>query len=1314
MKLSKSLKSDAQNYCDNERAAWSPFSLLLARLIALSVGIVVVAKLAWHWSANPVKTRHTYINNRIREMDKSHLSRKGSLRKIFSLRPDDVVEDGPKRISTRETSELPVVSTQNHLLPFVFRDEVPQSHGKLGEVVQWEGYPYEEESISGFSQYKLPKKADINTTNDEYFQEYVEEHMPILGKSSSPPMIHVKQRHDPTRSFYVLPFGPNLRQNSHCWGKCAWYRHTYGYSVDSVQLVRDDATLDLYLQSDHETPIHSCSGEGCGYEFGMKDMGHWFVAVATPPTGEPEVHRVYVSFPNICGQGLFTKPELTCSPDAFRSAETAALESVSDLLASTPKVLFGMEIEGNLRMPYKGKEKAHKFEAVQAYYDGNRKPGGKVYDEVQKMYEEPELSNNLHKAKSCFNHATGDRFSRWDWESENKLLQPEYVSDADETWGVPFEITPGNPPDLMGADGLKKVVSVVAGLESVGNQAGFDNNVDVHLMVRQSGLGQREWTDREIARFWIGYAKYQYAIDELHASSRVQNHWGQGLYAWAPKVQYMFQNLHRLVHNKPLATNTPKERLCDSILGFGECDKPEWGGGWPSKHTPFKYHSINFAILKRFGSLEIKQHTATNNPERMARWVDIVLRMADAFRHDKSLDEFFDEDAETDLKQLHDQQSRETLMAFFEAAKVPESSRQYYIKQTWAKTPQGDYLQSCQNRAFPSSFSRLTVEHQHKRSTWPPVATTSYSLLPFAHEKTVPEAHGKLGGVVQSNEYPYVEEAIAGISQYVLPKKIDYTMDEYFQEYVEEHAPITGLLPAGRLSPLMHVEQHHDEARSTHILPFGPSLRKGACWGGCAWYRTTYGFAVERVELLQSNVTFELYLHSDQVNPIHSCNRKGCGYKFGMEDRGKWFVAVATPMHGEPELQRIYVSFPHTCGLGLFTQPELTCSPKLQAQLETSALSLLADLKTTPAVSFGMEIEGGLRTPYVGAEKAAKFAPVEAYFNGDRDPNGKSYDKMQAMYDTEQYSNLHKAKTCFNNATSNRFSKWNFESEDKVLQPEYVDDASEIWAVPFEITAPNPPKLHGFEGLQDVIKVMAGLESVGNQASPDNNFDVHIMVRKGSSQWTDREIARFWVGYVKFQYGIDELHASSRVQNHWGQGLYMWAPKVQYMFQNIHRLVKGRAHDALSATDDLCDGILGYGECDSHGGGTWPAKHTPFKYHSINFAILKRFGSLEIKQHTATNSPERVARWTDLVLRMADKFRNDRSLDVFLDGDVDFDLGQLHDVQARATMDELFNSIDLPDSSRRYYKERRWAKEEDGEWLPRCIDGGVSSHGVAL
>jgi hypothetical protein len=386
----------------------------------------------------------------------------------------------------------------------------------------------------------------------------------------------------------------------------------------------------------------------------------------------------------------------------------------------------------------------------------------------------------------------------------------------------------------------------------------------------------------------------------------------------------------------------------------------------------------------------------------------------------------------------------------------------------------------------------------------------------------------------------------------------------------------------------------------------------------------------------------------------------------------------------------------------------------LQSKFEASALSLLADLNTTPAVSFGIEIEGGIRTPYTGEEKATKFAPVQAYFKGDRDATGKTYDKMQRMYDTEQYSNLYKGKQCFNNATRDRFSAWNFESEDKVLQPEYVDDASEIWAVPFELTAPNPPKLNGFAGLQDVIRVMAGLESIGTQASPDNNFDVHIMVRRGSSQWTDREIARFWIGYAKFQYGIDELHASSRVQNHWGQGLYMWAPRVQYMFQNLHRLVRGKKHNAQSNTDDLCDSILGYGECDSPGSGTWPAKHTPFKYHSINFAILKRFGSLEVKQHTATNSPERLARWTDVVLRMADTFQKDTSLDVFLDGDVDFDLGQLHDVQARATMDDLFSAINLPESSRKYYKERRWAKGENGEWLSRCVDGGASSHGAAL
>lgn len=285
------------------------------------------------------------------------------------------------------------------------------------------------------------------------------------------------------------------------------------------------------------------------------------------------------------------------------------------------------------------------------------------------------------------------------------------------------------------------------------------------------------------------------------------------------------------------------------------------------------------------------------------------------------------------------------------------------------------------------------------------------------------------------------------------------------------------------------------------------------------------------------------------------------------------------------------------------------------------------------------------------------------------------------------------------------------------MQPEYVDSASEIWAVPFEMTGPNPPTLVGASGLRQVVQVMAGLESIGNQATPDNNFDVHIMVRRadtGQPEWTDREIARFWIGYAKFQYAIDELHASSRVQNHWGQGLYAWAPKVQYIFQNIHRLVRGKPHDKISTVEDLCDGILGYGECDARGGGSWPAKHTPFKYHSINFAILKRFGSLEVKQHTATNSPERLTRWVDVVLRMAHAFRKDPTLDTYLNGAVEDNLRYLHDHQARATLDDFFSAIALPESSRGYYTERRWAKMEDGKWLPRCVDGGVGSVGRGL
>ncbi len=67
--------------------------------------------------------------------------------------------------------------------------------------------------------------------------------------------------------------------------------------------------------------------------------------------------------------------------------------------------------------------------------------------------------------------------------------------------------------------------------------------------------------------------------------------------------------------------------------------------------------------------------------------------------------------------------------------------------------------------------------------------------------------------------------------------------------------------------------------------------------------------------------------------------------------------------------------------------------------------------------------------------------------------------------------------------------------------------------------------------------------------------DIHLMVRDGDS-WTDRDLAYFWAGYARAQYVIDEMHASYKVQIATSQGLYLWDPKVQYVFRNLHRMVR--------------------------------------------------------------------------------------------------------------------------------------------------------------
>jgi hypothetical protein len=271
--------------------------------------------------------------------------------------------------------------------------------------------------------------------------------------------------------------------------------------------------------------------------------------------------------------------------------------------------------------------------------------------------------------------------------------------------------------------------------------------------------------------------------------------------------------------------------------------------------------------------------------------------------------------------------------------------------------------------------------------------------------------------------------------------------------------------------------------------------------------------------------------------------------------------------------------------------------------------------------------------------------------------------------------------------------------------PNEIDDAEDLWNVPIEFTAPDPPDLSGASGLKTVVEAVSGLNSVGIMASPRQSFDVHLMLKDGAGpDWTDQDIAMFFVGYARAQYALDFVVPSNRVGQHGGAGLYLWDPKVQYMFRNLHRLMRNATAARISEPQWLCDAILGQGECDSTS-PYWPSKHTPLRHYAVNFAKVASWHSLELRGFGAATDPELIARWVDLTLRMASSFRQDKSLLVFFDEDEETDLKQLHAAQESKSLTQLFDEVGLPKSSRDFYSRQSWAKiGPGGSWGPRCVD----------
>merc|ERR1719247_1374141 len=121
----------------------------------------------------------------------------------------------------------------------------------------------------------------------------------------------------------------------------------------------------------------------------------------------------------------------------------------------------------------------------------------------------------MKSVRSCYNAATKGKFAHHRWEEDGDVLLPDEAESPDQTLGVPFEFTGPNPPELVGGSGIKKFTEALQGLTTLGVQTTPRTAIHIYLMIRDN----HHWTDLQIASFWVGYVRAQYAIDELHTSA---------------------------------------------------------------------------------------------------------------------------------------------------------------------------------------------------------------------------------------------------------------------------------------------------------------------------------------------------------------------------------------------------------------------------------------------------------------------------------------------------------------------------------------------------------------------------------------------------------------------------------------------------------------------------------------------------------------------------------------------------------------------------------------------------------------------------
>jgi len=206
-------------------------------------------------------------------------------------------------------------------------------------------------------------------------------------------------------------------------------------------------------------------------------------------------------------------------------------------------------------------------------------------------------------------------------------------------------------------------------LKSLGIQAGPSAGMHVHVNVgrtpfqNNSGPMGSSLNATQILNVWAHYARFQLVINEMLQDSRIGNRYAHPLLFSSHKTVNRASRSHdgwlafsedkdledqkHAYHVAQAVKQTyaklqdyafrhggqRKENFCNSIM-------PEAMGGGPGsrvcarRYPKARYFQLNLVPLDRLGTIEFRAFPASNDPERVLRWVLFVLKFVELYKED--------------------------------------------------------------------------------------------------------------------------------------------------------------------------------------------------------------------------------------------------------------------------------------------------------------------------------------------------------------------------------------------------------------------------------------------------------------------------------------------------------------------------------------------------------------------------------------------------------------------------------------------------------------------------------------------------------